>query len=64
MASNIGGSTKKSVVNATYVVLGSLGGFSGPYSYKGEEAARGYPTGQISALSMMSLCTVLCVVLW
>lgn len=53
LSGNIAGHTKKSAVNATVVMLSQLGGFSGPFAYHGDEASRGYPTGQISALCLL-----------
>ena len=34
-------------------MFANLGGFCGPWAYKGDEKAKGYPTGQISALSLL-----------
>jgi MFS transporter, ACS family, allantoate permease len=64
LSGNIAGHTKKTVVNATIFVLANLGGFSGPWAYKGNEATQGYPTGQITTLSLLSLSAGAFVVLW
>lgn len=83
LAGNVAGHTKKSVTNATVVLLANLGGFSkstkrrsslwtqadsdsqgGPWSYHGDEAARGYPTGQISALCLMCASEAAFALLW
>ncbi|KAK4498080.1 hypothetical protein PRZ48_010736 [Zasmidium cellare] len=64
LAANVAGHTKKSVTNATIVLLANLGGFSGPWSYHGDEAAQGYPTGQISALCLMCASEAAFAILW
>ncbi|KIW73782.1 hypothetical protein PV04_01874 [Phialophora macrospora] len=64
LSSNIAGHTKKTVTNATIFVLANLGGFCGPWAYKGNEAAEGYPTGQITTLSLLSASVGVFVLLW
>ncbi|OQV02701.1 hypothetical protein CLAIMM_07851 [Cladophialophora immunda] len=64
LSSNIAGHTKKTVTNATIFVLANLGGFSGPWAYKGDEAARGYPTGQITTLSLLCASEGVFALLW
>ncbi|KEF57582.1 uncharacterized protein A1O9_05500 [Exophiala aquamarina CBS 119918] len=64
LSSNIGGHTKKTVINATIFALANLGGFSGPWAYEGNEAARGYPTGQITTLSLLCASVGCFVLLW
>ncbi|KIW09919.1 hypothetical protein PV08_11695 [Exophiala spinifera] len=53
LSSNVAGYSKKTVVNATVFVFANCGAFAGPWAYKSDEAARGYPTGQISTLSLL-----------
>ncbi|KAF2162953.1 hypothetical protein M409DRAFT_26805 [Zasmidium cellare ATCC 36951] len=64
LAANVAGHTKKSATNATIVLLANLGGFSGPWSYHGSEAQQGYPTGQISTLSLLSASEAAFAILW
>ena len=64
LSSNIAGHTKKTVSNATIFVLANLGGFAGPWAYKGNEAKRGYPTGQITTLSLLCVCEGVFAILW
>lgn len=54
LAGNVSGHTKKTVMNATIATLANLGGFAGPWAYKGPEAAEGYPTGQKTSLALLS----------
>ena len=63
LSSNIGGHTKKTTVNAMVFVMANLGGFCGPFAYPGSESKIGYPTGQITVLSMMCICEALFLVL-
>ncbi|KIW37758.1 hypothetical protein, variant [Exophiala oligosperma] len=53
LASNVAGYSKKTVVNATIFVFANCGAFAGPWAYKSDEATRGYPTGQITTLSLL-----------
>ena len=64
LSSNIAGHTKKTVTNATIFMLANLGGFCGPWAYKGDEAAEGYPTGQITTLSLLSVSVGVFILLW
>lgn len=64
LSSNIAGHTKKTVVNATVFMLANLGGFCGPWAYKGDQKAKGYPTGQITALSLLSVSEAAFAILW
>jgi hypothetical protein len=53
IAANTAGHTKKTVINAIIVIVSNLGGFAGPFAYKGDEAKENYPTGQISAIILL-----------
>jgi ACS family allantoate permease-like MFS transporter len=53
MSSNIAGHTKKTTINAMVFIVANAGSIAGPYAYKSDEQARGYPTGQITVLVMM-----------
>ena len=64
VSSNVAGNTKKTTVNAMVAVFTSLGGFSGPYAFKGLEAKEGYPTAMIAILSMLCLWLGLNAALW
>jgi hypothetical protein len=48
----------------TITIMGALGGFSGPWAYKGSQTAQGYPDGQIATLSLF--CASICayIILW
>ncbi|KAE8449528.1 hypothetical protein EG329_008137 [Mollisiaceae sp. DMI_Dod_QoI] len=59
VSSNIAGHTKKTTLNAAVFVFANIGGFCGPFAYPGSEAERGYPTGQITVLSLMCICEAL-----
>ena len=63
MASNIAGHTKKTTINAAVFVFANIGGVCGPFAYPGREAKVGYPTGQITVLSLMCICQSLFLVL-
>ncbi|GCB20760.1 uncharacterized transporter C757.13 [Aspergillus awamori] len=52
ISSNIGGNTKRSIVNATIAILSSVGAIAAPFSFKGSESAQGYPTGIKALLSL------------
>jgi len=64
VAANVGGHTKKTLFNATIVILGNLGSFSGPFAYHGNQAAEHYPTGQQSSLSLLTVSCASFLVLW
>lgn len=51
-------------MNATVVMLSQLGSFSGPWAYHGDEAARGYPTRQISTLCLLCVSEGTSAALW
>jgi hypothetical protein len=53
IAANTAGHTKKTIINGIIVIVSNLGGFAGPFAYKGDEAAQNYPTGQISAIVLL-----------
>lgn len=42
----------------------ALGGFSGPWAYKGSQAAQGYPDGQIATLSLFCASILAYTCLW
>ncbi|KAJ5449649.1 major facilitator superfamily domain-containing protein [Penicillium daleae] len=44
--------------------MAALGGFSGPWAYKGSQAAQGYPDGQIATLCLFCASIVAYVILW
>ncbi|GLA33568.1 hypothetical protein AnigIFM63309_000399 [Aspergillus niger] len=52
ISSNIGGNTKRSIVNATIAILSSVGAIAAPFSFKGSESTQGYPTGIKALLSL------------
>ncbi|GLA12620.1 hypothetical protein AnigIFM62618_008568 [Aspergillus niger] len=52
ISSNIGGNTKRSIVNATIAILSSVGAIAAPFSFKGSESNQGYPTGIKALLSL------------
>ncbi|KAL4862803.1 major facilitator superfamily domain-containing protein [Aspergillus spectabilis] len=64
LAANIAGHSKKTVVMGTITAMAAFGGFSGPWAYKGSQAAQGYPDGQIATLSLMAASVVAYVILW
>ncbi|KAL2833556.1 major facilitator superfamily domain-containing protein [Aspergillus pseudoustus] len=64
LAANIAGHSKKTVVMGTITMMSALGGFSGPWAYKGEQAESGYPDGQIATLSLFAVSVLSYVVLW
>ncbi|KAL3455420.1 major facilitator superfamily domain-containing protein [Aspergillus heterothallicus] len=64
LAANIAGHSKKTVVMGTVTMMSALGGFSGPWAYKGEQAERGYPDGQIATLSLFAVSVSSYVILW
>lgn len=49
---------------ATVTIMAALGGFGGPWAYKGSQATQGYPDGQIATLSLMSASVLAYVLLW
>jgi hypothetical protein len=59
MSSNVAGHTKKATINAIVFVCANAGPVAGPYAYKSDEQAKGYPTGQITVLVMMCGCELL-----
>lgn len=63
MSSNIAGHTKKTTLNAAVAIMANVGGLCGPFAYPGAESAIGYPTGQITVLSLMCICMALLLVL-
>jgi hypothetical protein len=64
LAANIAGHSKKTVVMGTITMMSALGGFSGPWAYKGDQAERGYPDGQIATLSLFAVSVGSYVCLW
>jgi ACS family allantoate permease-like MFS transporter len=48
----------------TITIMSALGGFSGPWAYKGSQAAQGYPDGQIATLCLFCASIVAYVILW
>ncbi|KAI3026340.1 hypothetical protein CBS147347_4997 [Aspergillus niger] len=52
ISSNIGGNTKRSIVNATIAIVSSVGAIAAPFSFKGSESTQGYPTGIKALLSL------------
>ncbi|KAK5991739.1 putative transporter-like protein [Cladobotryum mycophilum] len=64
LAANIGGHSKKTVVMGTITIMGALGGFSGPWAYKGSQTAQGYPDGQIATLSLFCASILAYIGLW
>jgi hypothetical protein len=64
LAANIAGHSKKTVVMGTITAMAAFGGFSGPWAYKGSQAAQGYPDGQIATLSLMAASVFAYVILW
>lgn len=51
----MGGQTKKTTVTALVFVFSSAGGIIAPFTFKGSEASKGYPTGIITILTLMNL---------
>ncbi|CEL03049.1 hypothetical protein ASPCAL04207 [Aspergillus calidoustus] len=64
LAANIAGHSKKTVVMGTITMMSALGGFSGPWAYKGDQAERGYPDGQIATLSLFAVSVGSYLCLW
>ncbi|KFY80349.1 hypothetical protein V499_00785 [Pseudogymnoascus sp. VKM F-103] len=64
LAANIGGHSKKTIVMGTITIMGALGGFSGPWAYKGSQTAQGYPDGQIATLSLFCASILAYIILW
>ncbi|KAL2862519.1 major facilitator superfamily domain-containing protein [Aspergillus lucknowensis] len=64
LAGNIAGHSKKTVVMGTITAMSALGGFSGPWAYKGDQSEQGYPDGQIATLSLMAASIVAYILLW
>ncbi|KAJ5552822.1 major facilitator superfamily domain-containing protein [Penicillium frequentans] len=64
LAANIGGHSKKTTVLGTITMMVALGGFSGPWAYKGDQAAQGYPDGQIATLSLFCASILAYTCLW
>ncbi|CAL5866024.1 uncharacterized protein PFLUO_LOCUS231 [Penicillium psychrofluorescens] len=64
LAANIGGHSKKTTVLGTITMMVALGGFSGPWAYKGSQAAQGYPDGQIATLSLFCASILAYTSLW
>lgn len=48
----------------TITIMGALGGFSGPWAYKGSQTAQGYPDGQIATLSLFCASILAYIILW
>jgi ACS family allantoate permease-like MFS transporter len=63
LSSNVAGHTKKTTLNAAVFVFGNIGAFCGPFAYPGSEAEEGYPTGQITVLSLMCISEALLLLL-
>lgn len=53
LSSNVAGHSKKTTINAAVFVAANAGAWAGPFAYHGSESSRGYPTGQITVLSLM-----------
>ena len=53
VSSNVAGHTKKTTMNALIGTFAYVGAIVGPFSFRGEEAAIGYPTGMTTVLCMM-----------
>lgn len=64
LAANVGGHSKKTAVLGTITMMVALGGFSGPWAYKGDQAAQGYPDGQIATLSLFCASILAYTCLW
>ncbi|KAJ5946131.1 major facilitator superfamily domain-containing protein [Penicillium verhagenii] len=64
LAANVGGHSKKTAVLGAITMMVALGGFSGPWAYKGNQAAQGYPDGQIATLSLFCASILAYVCLW
>jgi MFS transporter, ACS family, allantoate permease len=64
LAANIGGHSKKTTVMGTITIMSALGGFSGPWAYKGSQASEGYPDGQIATLSLFCASILAYIILW
>ncbi|KAL3452126.1 hypothetical protein BJX65DRAFT_267571 [Aspergillus insuetus] len=48
----------------TITMMSALGGFSGPWAYKGDQAERGYPDGQIATMALFAISVGSYVCLW
>jgi hypothetical protein len=48
----------------TITIMSALGGFSGPWAYKGSQASEGYPDGQIATLSLFCASILAYIILW
>ncbi|KAH8701558.1 major facilitator superfamily domain-containing protein [Talaromyces proteolyticus] len=64
LAANVAGHSKKTAVMATITIMAALGGFSGPWAYKGDQSAEGYPDGQIATLSLFCASILAYIILW
>jgi hypothetical protein len=64
VAANVAGHSKKTVINGTITVMANLGSFSGPWAYKGSQAATGFRDGQIATLTLMTASIVSYGFLW
>lgn len=53
LTSNVGGSTRKTVLTSCNYIFSTVGAVVAPFAYKGEEAAKGFPTGIITVLVFM-----------
>lgn len=47
----------------TITIMAALGGFSGPWAYKGNQVAQGYPDGQIATLILLAASIVAYIIL-
>ncbi|OAP56497.1 hypothetical protein AYL99_09676 [Fonsecaea erecta] len=54
LASNIAGYTKKTTANSMIFTVSSIGGITGPFAFKGSQAAEGFPTGMIILMVTMA----------
>jgi hypothetical protein len=48
----------------TITMMSALGGFSGPWAYRGDQAERGYPDGQIATMALFAISVGSYVCLW
>jgi ACS family allantoate permease-like MFS transporter len=64
VAANVARHSKKTVINSTITVIANLSSFSGPWAYKGSQAATSFQDGQIATLTLMMASIVLYRLLW
>lgn len=48
----------------TITIIAALGGFGGPWAYRGSQTAQGYPDGQIATLCLFCASIVAYIILW